>query len=509
MGCDENLKQLCQLELEEDVVEGEIGKISECGEATEGEGSECGEATEEGNIGDESMEDDNPLISINDIIGLTTKIKSVMVDVAEMCDAMCTATTFTTDVLLLPVGNCDMVLRVQWPETLGDIQWNFKNLTTDFMLEGTRYELGRGQKEQRISTVSENELLTQCNGALANQQSTSSLSTDKTEISVVNEELNGLATTWDVSRLVTELTETFTHLSERLSGFLSESQSKIMSANFFDQVSDLLEGSFIYYCFSEVRNNLLSLLERRQKSGVASQIRDLSQNLVDIIDEAQRSVSPPLFDLSERLRTTLQDLKNQLDLIVQYDWDFNHDLEEDVSAAMEYIRAQSKPKDGRILAIGHSMGGILLYAMLARYSSEGRDPGLAAVVTLASSLDYTSSKSSLKLLIPLADPAQALNVPVVPLGALLSAAYPLTSSPPYVLSWTNDLISAQDMMHPELLKKLVIEFGNRMNGGIEQALHKIEEPKHRTERVFRVFKGMFQPSVVGNIQIPNLEDKVI
>lgn len=47
-------------------------------------------------------------------------------------------------------------------------------------------------------------------------------------------------------------------------------------------------------------------------------------------------------------------------------------------------------------------------------------------------------------------------MPVVPLGALLSAAYPLSSRPPYVLSWLNDLISAQDMMHPELLKKLVL-----------------------------------------------------
>ncbi|KAL7001098.1 hypothetical protein U1Q18_002251 [Sarracenia purpurea var. burkii] len=87
---------------------------------------------------------------------------------------------------------------------------------------------------------------------------------------------------------------------------------------------------------------------------------------------------------------------------------------------------------------------------------EGRDPGLAAVVTLASSLDYTSSKSSLKLLLPLADPAQALNVPVLPVGALLAAAYPLSSHPPYVLSWLNNLISAEDMMHPELLRKLVL-----------------------------------------------------
>lgn len=34
--------------------------------------------------------------------------------------------------------------------------------------------------------------------------------------------------------------------------------------------------------------------------------------------------------------------------------------------------------------------------------SEGRDSGLASVITLASSLDFTSSKSSLKLLLPLA-----------------------------------------------------------------------------------------------------------
>ena len=33
---------------------------------------------------------------------------------------------------------------------------------------------------------------------------------------------------------------------------------------------------------------------------------------------------------------------------------------------------------------------------------EGKDSGLASVVTLASSLDYTPSKSSLKLLLPLA-----------------------------------------------------------------------------------------------------------
>ncbi|XP_056853694.1 uncharacterized protein LOC108819683 isoform X2 [Raphanus sativus] len=220
------------------------------------------------------------------------------------------------------------------------------------------------------------------------------------------------ASAWDESKIVARLTATFMRLSERLSGFLSE--------------------------------------------GLGNQIRELTQRLVNLLDDGQRSVSPQLIDLQERLTSTIEDFQKQLDLIVKYDWDFDNYLEEDVPAAIEYVRAQCKPKDGKLLAIGHSMGGILLYAMLSRCAFEGREPCLAAVATLASSLDYTTSDSALKLLIPLADPAQALSVPVVPLGALLAAAYPLSSRPPYVLSWLNDLISATDMMHPEQLEKLVL-----------------------------------------------------
>ena len=55
-----------------------------------------------------------------------------------------------------------------------------------------------------------------------------------------------------------------------------------------------------------------------------------------------------------------------------------------------------------------------------------------------------------------ADPTQALNVPVIPIGAILAAAHPLANRPPYVLSWLNTQISAQDMMHPELFEKLVL-----------------------------------------------------
>ncbi|ONK81746.1 uncharacterized protein A4U43_C01F32460 [Asparagus officinalis] len=263
-------------------------------------------------------------------------------------------------------------------------------------------------------------------------------------------------TTLEESQLVMKLSAAFLRLGERLSGYLNESQLRAISANFFDQISKLLEDARLSERFDEIRTNISGLLETRQNSVIAGQIRELSQRLVSIIEEGQRTVSPQIVDLQGRLAATIEDFQKQLDLIVIYDWDFDNYLEEDVPAAMDYIKHQSKAPDGKLLAIGHSMGGILLYAMLSKCNFEGNKSGLAAVVTLASSVDYTSSRSSMKLLLPLADPAQALNVPVVPLGALLAAAYPLASRPPYVLSWLNPQISAQDMMHPELFEKLVL-----------------------------------------------------
>ncbi|XP_048136773.1 uncharacterized protein LOC115745416 isoform X1 [Rhodamnia argentea] len=197
-----------------------------------------------------------------------------------------------------------------------------------------------------------------------------------------------------------------------------------------------------------------SVLLAGQSSNIISQLRDFSKKLVDIIERGQNVVPSPLVGLQERLSSTLEDFQKQLDVIENYDWDFDHYLEEDVPTAMDYLRTYSKSKDSKLLAIGHSMGGILLYAMLSRYGNAGKDPGLVSVATLGSSLDYTSSRSSLKWLLPLVEPAQALNVPVVPLGGLIAAAHPLASRPPF--SWLNLQISAQAMMHPELMEKLVM-----------------------------------------------------
>ncbi|CAL4998245.1 unnamed protein product [Urochloa decumbens] len=212
-------------------------------------------------------------------------------------------------------------------------------------------------------------------------------------------------------------------------------------SNFFDRISKLMEEAVINGNFHEITEKVSVLSEMVESSTIIGPVREeslrLLKNFQDQLDSWERFVS------------------TQMDLTSEYNWDFDHYLEEDIPAAVEYIRKHSKTKDGKLLAIGHSMGGILLYAMLSRSGFEGVPSNLAAIVTLASSVDYTTSNSSMKLLLPLAHPAQALNVPAVPLGTLLAAAYPWASGPPYLFSWLNSQISAQDMMHPELLSKLV------------------------------------------------------
>ncbi|XP_031254154.1 uncharacterized protein LOC116112090 isoform X2 [Pistacia vera] len=226
----------------------------------------------------------------------------------------------------------------------------------------------------------------------------------------------------------------------------------------FREVTETLDDSDV----RSVNVKTTEMFSENEQSKSASKLSEivmqLSERLLGFLSEGPQSVTPQLFELHERLSTSIGGFRRQLDLIMKNDWDFDHYLEEDVPAVMEYIRTLSKPEDGKLLAVGHSMGGILLYAMLSRY---GKDSGLASVTTLASSLDYRPSKSSLRLLLPLADPLQTLNVPAVPLGVILAAAHPFASYPPYILSWVKAHISAVDMMHPDLFEKLI--FNNFCN----------------------------------------------
>ncbi|XP_028805386.1 uncharacterized protein LOC114760297 [Neltuma alba] len=212
--------------------------------------------------------------------------------------------------------------------------------------------------------------------------------------------------------------------------------------------------------FPRLSNEVLDFISgdlrgMRESSTVASQMRDLIRRL-QAIAAGDRPLFPAhVLAMQERFITSIQEFQEQLELVAKNDWDFDHYLEEDVPAAMEYIRTHCQPKDGKLHAIGHSMGGILLYATLSRCCFHGKDSGLASVVTLASSLDYSPSRSSLKLLLPLADPVQALKIPVIPVGPILVAVYPLVNYPPYVLSWLNSQISAEEM-DEKLYQKLVL-----------------------------------------------------
>ncbi|EAZ13172.1 hypothetical protein OsJ_03092 [Oryza sativa Japonica Group] len=279
---------------------------------------------------------------------------------------------------------------------------------------------------------------------------------DKFEVPVVEDKDVIESNALEEPQLVTKLSNTLARLGDTFSGYVKDSRLRSIADGFFNQVSELVPDASLTSSLEEVSEKILGLLELPQTSAISDQISHLSLRLVNILGEGQQNISPRLFGWQERLSATIEDLQKQLELIISYDWDFDHYLEEDVPAAMNYIKQQSPTKDGKLLAIGHSMGGILLYAMVSKCGCEGAEPELVAIVTLASSVDYTTSNSSLKLLLPLADPAEMLRVPAIPVGTLLSTTYPISSRAPYILSLLRSQISSKDMMDPDLLSKLVL-----------------------------------------------------
>ncbi|KAH0632375.1 hypothetical protein KY284_035161 [Solanum tuberosum] len=60
-------------------------------------------------------------------------------------------TTFASDFLLLPLGNVDIVLGVQWLNTLGRILFDFSNRTIEFMYQGKKHVL-KGASSQLKAT---------------------------------------------------------------------------------------------------------------------------------------------------------------------------------------------------------------------------------------------------------------------------------------------------------------------------------------------------------------------
>lgn len=134
-------------------------------------------------------------------------------------------------------------------------------------------------------------------------------------------------------QLVTKLANALAQLGEIFSGYVKDSQLKNIADSFFDRVSELAPDASLA-SLEEVSERILGLLELPQTSVISDQISNLSQRLVKILGEGQQNVSPKLFGWQERLSATIEDLQKQLELIISYDWDFDHYLEEDVPAAV-------------------------------------------------------------------------------------------------------------------------------------------------------------------------------
>ena len=68
-------------------------------------------------------------------------------------------TGFTLDMLLIPLGCCDVVLGIEWLVTLGDITWNFDRLLMQFYVQGKKLVL-RGATGARLKMARKKQLQT-------------------------------------------------------------------------------------------------------------------------------------------------------------------------------------------------------------------------------------------------------------------------------------------------------------------------------------------------------------
>ena len=57
-----------------------------------------------------------------------------------------------SDVLLISLWGCDLVLAIKWLATLGIIRWNFQKLKMEFYFNGRNYIL-RGLKTEKVHMI--------------------------------------------------------------------------------------------------------------------------------------------------------------------------------------------------------------------------------------------------------------------------------------------------------------------------------------------------------------------
>eukprot|EP00898_Chlorokybus_atmophyticus_P003641 jgi/Chlat1/4278/Chrsp29S04372 len=139
-----------------------------------------------------------------------------------------------------------------------------------------------------------------------------------------------------------------------------------------------------------------------------------------------------------------------------FNWDYDSYLLEDLPAQLEYIRDVTRPPDNKVLAVGHSLGGILLYSLLA---TKGEKAGFAGIVSVASALDYRKG-SALELLVPLLTPARVVALPAIPLDTMLRSSATVLGSQAMgnmgLITWLRSHISVRGSMDPGNFERLLM-----------------------------------------------------
>ena len=91
---------------------------------------------------------DIPILSV----AVTDRAQVNITSIVKQFSWILLNTGFTSDMLLIPLGCCDVVLGIEWLVTLGDITWNFDRLLMQFYVQGKKLVL-RGAAGARLKAA--------------------------------------------------------------------------------------------------------------------------------------------------------------------------------------------------------------------------------------------------------------------------------------------------------------------------------------------------------------------